>query len=342
MEKKRSKRILRIVAAGVTLLSIYLFAPWQFALYYLTPLPSSIDKQVAQATEQAIDGIIVYVDKKGASPEVYTSGWHSRKDKIQAKKDAYFKIGSIAKLYDALAVAKLASNKVLDLDKTLTHYLPRLSQRITHADKITLRMLVKHQSGLANYTDQAEFDWVKSWSFEQALSLIRDKPAEFSPGSDYGYSNTNYLLLRHIMEKVLGTPHTDFIKASILNKLALKNTYFSVSDIDQTRLMSGYYVGYDDDFKSLDQGYVATIADVGQFIRALNDGSVFDSETEKQLYDDLYVYHHTGWVLGYNSIARYHPEIDTVLVQFVNTTGKDTVLLNTIIYNRLLRILNAH
>jgi hypothetical protein len=102
--------------------------------------------------------------------------------------------------------------------------------------------------------------------------------------------------------------------------------------------MSGYYVGYDKDFKNLNQGFVATAQDVGEFVTALNKGEFFN-EKEQALYASLYKYDHTGWVLGYTSIARYHKDIDTVVVQFVNTNGNDTVLLNEIIYDRIIDIL---
>jgi D-alanyl-D-alanine carboxypeptidase len=64
-----------------------------------------------------------------------------------------------------------------------------------------------------------------------------------------------------------------FIKDEILAPLGLKRTFFSINDINLEQLMSGYYVGHDDDFKALDQGYIATAEDVGIFLRALNDGT---------------------------------------------------------------------
>jgi len=57
--------------------------------------------------------------------------------------------------------------------------------------------------------------------------------------------------------------------------------------------------------------------------------------------DTIYVYEHTGWVLGYYSIARYHEDIDTVVIQFVNTTGGDTELKSIVVYNRIVRILGT-
>ena len=85
---------------------------------------------------------------------------------------------------------------------------------------------------------------------------------------------------------------------------------------------------------------MATAQDVGDFIFALNKGTFFD-EQEQALYASLYKYEHTGWVLGYSSIARYYKDIDTVVVQFINTNGDDTVMLTEIIYNRIIDILTA-
>jgi CubicO group peptidase (beta-lactamase class C family) len=197
-------------------------------------------------------------------------------------------------------------------------------------------MLIQHRSGIPNFTDTKDFDWSKN--HPDLLQLVLDKPADFEPNTEYSYSNTNYILLSKIMTKSLGYDHTQFIKSEILDPLQLENTYFSVKDIELEALMSGYYVGYDDDFKTLEQGYVASAEDVGIFLRTLNNGDLFSAQ-EKDIYASLYEYSHTGWVLGYSSIARYHKDIDTVLIQFVNTTGNDTVLLNKIIYHRLVQTL---
>ncbi|WP_257326359.1 serine hydrolase domain-containing protein [Pseudoalteromonas rhizosphaerae] len=338
VKNKKTLTLMRIAAFIVTIMSIYFFAPWQFALYYLQPLPATIKEQTQEAIEQGVDGIIVYIHIQGQQPESFANGWHNRDQKIPAYATALFKIGSIRKLYDASALTKLASAGLIDVDKTLADYLPSLIGRIENADKITLRMMVKHRSGIPNYTDTDHFDW--SITYPDPLALVLDTPADFSPNADYGYSNTNYLLLRKIMSNVLGYDHNQFIKNEILTPLGLTNTFESVNEINLALLMSGYYVGYENDFKALDQGYVATAQDVGDFIVALNNGTFF-SEQEQALYASLYKYEHTGWVLGYSSIARYYKDIDTVVVQFINTNGNDTVLLTEIIYNRIIDILTA-
>lgn len=338
LKSKKALTLMCIAALIVTLTSIYVFAPWKFALYYLSPLPASVSVQTHEAIEQGVDGIIVYVHKQGQQAEYFAQGWHNRDKKIPAYAAALFKIGSIRKLYDASALTKLASAGLIDLDNTLADYMPSLVGHIENANKITLRMMVQHRSGIPNYTDTDDFDW--SIAYPDPLLLVLDTPADFSPDTDYGYSNTNYLLLRRIMSNALGYDHNLFIKEKILRPLGLTHTFFSISEVNLNSVMSGYYVGYKNDFKELDQGYVATAQDVGDFIIALNNGTLFSTQ-EQALYASLYEYEHTGWVLGYSSIARYHKGIDTVVVQFVNTNGNDTVMLSEIIYNRIIDILTT-
>jgi hypothetical protein len=83
---------------------------------------------------------------------------------------------------------------------------------------------------------------------------------------------------------------------------------------------------------------------VGTFLRALNNGSFFNEE-EQEIYSSIYVYDHTGLIPGYQSIAKYHHDIDTVVVQFVNTTDFSDYtnwVLSEIVYNRIVKILRQH
>ena len=330
---------MRSAAAIVTVASILIFAPWEFALYYFVPVPATVQEQVDEAVDQGLAGIIVYTQKKGQKAEFYASGWHNRDKKIPADPKALFKIGSIAKLYNASAVAKLVANGRLSLDGTLAGYLPSLVGRIEYAEQITLRMMVQHRSGIPNYTDHDDFNWADdSIGSDDRLKSILDTPADFKPDSDYSYSNTNYLLLGRVMAKVLGYHHTQYIKDEILTPLGLKRTFFSINDVNLDELMSGYFVGYPDDWKELDHGFIATAEDVGIFLRALNDGTLF-TDKEQEIYGSIYEYGHKGWVLGYSSIARYHKDIDTVVIQFLNTNGDDTELLRDIVYGRIMQIL---
>lgn len=106
-------------------------------------------------------------------------------------------------------------------------------------------------------------------------------------------------------------------------------------------VMSGYYVGVGRDIKSVDYGsMLATAEDVGVFIRALNQGSLF-TEGEMDIYSSIYEYSHTGLIPGYQSIAEYHKDLDAVLIQFTNTTDFDGYnwALAEIFYKRILKLL---
>ena len=165
-------------------------------------------------------------------------------------------------------------------------------------------------------------------------------PANFAPGEDYEYCNTNYLLISELIEKVVGYGKFQYIREVILTPLGLKNTFESVSEVDMDRVMGGYHVGHPDDLKTADQGMLASAEDVGIFLRALNDGSLLDKE-EQAIYSSIYVYKHSGWVPGYQSFSEYHKDINTVVVQFNNTTDAKLYLWNLaeIINSRILKII---
>lgn len=297
------------------------FVPWVLLRVWLAPLPDTVQEQVTEATKLGFDGIIVYVEQGGKEPDFYTAGWNNREKRIPADASSLFKIASIGKLYDAVAITKLVNDNELSLDKKFADFLPELVGRIENAEKITLRMMVQHQSGIPNFTDSPNF-WINPpENSKDTLELVLDLPSNFQPGEDYEYSNTNYLLISEIIEKELGYSKFQYIKEEILVPLGLKNTFASIHDVNMDNLMSGYYVGIEEDIKTADYGsMIATVEDLGIFLRSLNDGSVFDNG-EQEIYSSIYQYGHTGLIPGYQSIARYHQDIDAVVIQFGNTTN---------------------
>ena len=337
MTKKKKILIIRILLFVGTAISMF-FVPWILVKAWVLPLPNTIQEQVDEAIGYGFDGMIVYVDKAGKPPAFYTGGWKDRENKIPADPNSLFKIASISKLYTAVAITKMVKEKRLSFDETLADYYPELVGRIENAEKITLKMMVQHRSGIPNFTNNPAYWEDEQGNGKKALDFALDLPASFKPDKGYEYSNTNYLLLRRIMDDVLGYNHHEYIKEKILIPLGLKNTFFSISEIDLDDVMSGYYVGYEEDFKAREYGMLATAEDVGIFLRALNDGSVFE-EGEKEIYP--YEYNHGGLVVGYQSLAEYHKDIDTVVVQFINTTDFNGYEwnLSEIIINRIVKIL---
>lgn len=345
MTKKRSKTIFRILLLVGTAISLF-YVPWIFIKIWITPLPDTVQDQVNEAIKLGMDGVLVYVDQAGSNPQFYSAGWKDRDQKIPADPKHLFKIASISKLYIAVAVAKLVHADSLSLDKTLVEYWPEIGKRIEHSDKITLRMLVQHRSGIPNYTDHPDYPWASPYkTSNETFELVYDQPADFIPDRKYAYSNTNYLLIGKILDQTLGYSHHQYIKSAILEPLNLNHTYSLLSEVNLDDVMSGYFVGYEFDIKSNDfvqpgGSMVATIDDVGVFLRALNDGTLL-TEDEQAIYSSIYEYEHTGLLPGYQSIARYHKDLDAVIILFVNTSGGKMWTIGEMVYNRIVRIVSG-
>jgi len=344
INRERLKRSLRIGIPIISIITAAVFTPWLIVRAWLAPLPNTIQDQLDHALSYKLDGIIVYVDQAGKLPALYAAGWKNRENKIPADPQALFKIASISKLYIAVASAKIIHRKDLSLEDTLAKLLPELAGRIENAEEITLRMLLQHRSGIPDWIEDPKFPWDKSLTdLNEVLKLVLDDPSEFEPDSRYDYSNTNYLLIGKILDKTLGYDHQQFIKNEILTPLNLTHTFGLLRDVDTAAVSSGYDSHFDHDMKMFDfvspgSSMVATAKDVGIFLRALNDGSLLNKE-EQAIYSSIHKYEHTGLLPGYQSIARYHQDIDAVVIQFVNTSGGDMWSVSEIVYDRIIKII---
>ena len=344
MSKTKTKRFFQIAMPMVGLVSLIIFPPWNLVKAWIMPLPDTVQEQVEEAISYGIDGMIVYVDQRGKEPALYAAGWKNRENQIPADPNAMFKIASISKLYIAAAVAKLAQAEVISLDKSLAEYLPDFADKIENSAQITLRMLVRHRSGIPNYTDHPDYPWTDPFKKNaDTYQLVFGQPADFAPDEKYAYSNTNYLLIGEILDRTLGYSHHQYIREEILQPLGLSHTYSLMREIDPNELMSGYFVGYAPDIKGNDfiqpgGSMISTAQEVGIFLRALNDETLL-SEEEQAIYSSIYEYGHTGLLPGYQSHAFYHPDIDAVVVQFVNTSGGTMWNVSEIFYNRIVKIL---
>ncbi len=203
-------------------------------------------------------------------------------------------------------------------------------------------MMVQHRSGIPDFVRTHNY-WVNpKENGDERLALVLDLPANFKPDTKYEYSNTNYLLLGRIMNRVLGYGTFQYIQEEILNPLNLKHIFGSIEDVNIDDVMSGYYVGYDTDLKADKIGSIlATAEDLSKFIRALNDGSVFRDKKEQEIYSSIYKYEHTGLIPGYQTIAKYHKDIDAVVIQFTNTVNFNGYNWNMseIMYNKIVKII---
>ena len=218
---------------------------------------------------------------------------------------------SVSKLYMAVAVMQLREQGKISLDDAITKYLPEKYVRdVRNAAHITVRMLLNHTSGIAEYsTDPAFVSYVmkhptQKLSTEFVLGTIRGKQPMFTPGTRHGYSNTNYELLAVIGDAVTGN-HAAYIAKNIFAKLRLNNTFYrsdphylhyinlvdsywdvlntghpaNISDIQRANVAS--YIG--------DDGIVCTPVDAVEFLKGLNEGKLVSAASFKEMQE---------WVTG--------------------------------------------
>lgn len=286
---------------------------------------TSVDSALEYAVANGADAIWIYVDRGTNAPVFKVAGVQDRSTLEPARLTTLFKIASISKVFIATSSIKLVDRGILRLDDTLSFWLPDIASRIANSDTITVKHLLQHRSGIPDFDSQTGFSWEDPHTDIQALlQLIFDKPADFNPGATSEYSNSNYLLLGMILDAALGYSHHEFVQAEILSPLGMADTYSSLGNVDVSMMARGYWDRVDrteQDYVVPGGSMISTASDTGVFFRELATGSLL-SDDERDLYRQLFGgYGHSGWLPGYQSIARYDAVSDTVLVQFINTTG---------------------
>ncbi len=151
--------------------------------------------------------------------------------------DGRFWAGSVTKTFTATLVLQLAADGEIGLDAPVADHLPQFELD----ERITVRMLLQHTSGLYNYTGEPAADgtfvqgipsvgkdWVDNrlhtYQPQELVRLALSKPARFEPGSGFGYSNTNYTLAALLTEQVTGRSYAEEMQRRILGPLGLSDT----------------------------------------------------------------------------------------------------------------------
>ena len=216
-----------------------------------------------------------------------------------------FRAGSILKIAVATAVLQLVEKRELSLDETLTDLVPAaLASRFPDAHSITVRMLLRHTSGIPEFATP-EFDAevvadpTHVWTFDEFFDRALERPPLFAPGAGWAYSNTNYILLGTILERTTGEPWRATVRKRVLERAELERSelpeegnprcigcsrgYHPVEDriIDITEVdpsMAGPAGG---------DALVTTPADLVKLLGALVAGRLFDEPATFELMSDF-------------------------------------------------------
>ncbi|MCB9492654.1 MAG: beta-lactamase family protein [Epsilonproteobacteria bacterium] len=193
------------------------------------------NKKIAEYLQNKKDfsGAILISHKNSVIFKQYY-GFENRELKIANNSKTQFPIASNTKIFTATAIMLLQDKKLLQVTDNISKYIPEAH----NFTSVTIHHLLTHTSGIPCYYKK----WADICSCKNLDNIIRQISTwqqEFIPGSSYQYSNTNYLLLAHIIEKVSGLPYYDFLMKNMFHPLNMHNTN-SVSTDDITKIARGY------------------------------------------------------------------------------------------------------
>ncbi|MCX5970451.1 MAG: serine hydrolase, partial [Coprothermobacterota bacterium] len=301
----------------------------------ILPLPDSDGGSFSQAIQDQLKAILAGAVGEGGVPGAIAGVWLEGKGGwVQAagvadlateepmRPEMRVRIASITKSFTAITLLRLVDQGKLGLDDPVANYL----DFVPGGDQITVRMLLNHTSGIFDCGVDETFakvllsDPLRHWTPREMVELAFAHPPDFSPGSGYGYSNTNYLLLGMIIEKVSGESYESQVQKQVLEPLALRTTSFPSGPDLPAPFAHGYIdetliTGSGDpqrEFTRVDMGWdwaagalASTLEDLKVFARALAYGRLVslgtyqDQTTWIPLFPDSDLY---GDGLGVNNM----------------------------------------
>jgi D-alanyl-D-alanine carboxypeptidase len=231
--------------------------------------PPPVERVAQDLARSGAESVIVFVSDEGEE-HVATAG--ARRPTVSQR----FRVGSVTKTFTAAIVFQLVEEGKLRLDDTLADHLPGVVPR---GDEMTIRQLLGHRSGLANLTDYPS--WLQRASRSSStrpidtLRFAGEQPLVFSPGRDWGYSNTNYIALGLVIEKVTGRSYASELEERILRPLGLHDTELPkarrLTDLDDE--------GENPNVPWAAGAIVSNAEDLSRFYSALLSGDVLSDES---------------------------------------------------------------
>lgn len=161
--------------------------------------------------------------------------------RLQNKPQTIFEIASLTKQFTAAGILMLQEEKLLDVYDTLDKYIPDYP----NGNNITIYNLLTHTSGIPEYLDYADSIYTENRNLKydpnELIDLFKNEPFNFNASTSFEYSNSNYILLGYIIEKVSNMSYEDFIKNNIIVPLNLTSTGFLNSETNSKNKSIGYY-----------------------------------------------------------------------------------------------------
>ncbi len=204
-------------------------------------ISSRLDAAVSKVlADTHAPGAAVAVQREGAAPYIKGYGYANVLHTAVVTPSTRFEIGSVTKQFTAAAILQLVEAKRISLDDRVEKFIKVYPK----AGPLTLRQLLWQVSGLPNYSDIPHFVTIASHkpaSFAAIVALVSNKPLEFKPGSRWGYSNTNYILLGRVIEVASEMPFDTYIKSHIFKAADMTQSGTIADEAHIPDMATGYY-----------------------------------------------------------------------------------------------------
>lgn len=269
------------------------------------------------------------ITKNGEKIYSHAFGYSDISENIKNTTDTKFRIGSISKTFTGVIIMQLIEESKLSLNTKLNDYFPN----VKNAANITVEHLLRHRSGIFNFTESSDFiTWMeKPITRSDLIIKIESYNSVFEPGSKAEYSNTNYVLLSFIAEDIEKKTYANILTDRITGPHGLTDTYYGseiATDKKEAKsyVMSNSWIPATESDMSIPMGaggIVSNPEDLNVFINKLfNKGLVSQNSFEamtsivdgfgiglfKMPFYNLSFYGHNGGIDGFQSMVLYHPE----------------------------------
>lgn len=237
-----------------------------------------------------VSAISLSVDNTKGQILTWTIGTQQLGMKGPITADTLFRMNSVTKSFTAALSLKLIEQGKLSLDMPITQYLPQYQTW----KQITVRELLNQTSGIFDYINvpgwfkQLAMQPNKVWTPAKLVDIAYQHPLDFVPGKSWAYSNTNYVLLGMIIEKVTGKSMRDNLQQTFFTPLHLKHTYYvaaQISEYIKSTLAHGYFRGQDVTFENPSvwqaaAGVISTTHDMALWFHNLMDGNILSPQSQ--------------------------------------------------------------
>jgi D-alanyl-D-alanine carboxypeptidase len=299
-----------------------------------TPDKAKLDQFFDRLNEknQAMGSLLIAKEGNVVYSRIFGYSQVNGADKKPLTAATRYRIGSITKMFTGTMIFQLIEEKKLKLDDKLATFFPQ----IPNADKITIEHLLAHRSGVADLADGSGKSNPRTPS--DILATITKGGSKFEPGTKYEYSNSGFVILGLIIEKLVNKPYGEALKQRITSKIGLNDTYSGtgLTDVSKNESFSYRYAGgwqqETETFISKAGGagsLLSTPADMIKFIRALFDHKLvskksLDQMMQKNLGMEPFIhngqtfYGHAGGIDNFGSWLVYLPEEKLALAYTTN------------------------